>query len=262
MTIISKFTTEYGEFAHIKDKKFTNFNEIRDEIAADTDRVAGANKGMSKDPISLRIYSPNVPNLTLIDLPGLTKVPIGDQPDDIEQQTRDMILNFIVKENCLILAVTPANTDLANSDALKLAREVDEKGERTIGVITKCDLMDKGTDCRDILDNNVFPLHRGYVGVVNRSQSDIEGRKRIQDAQKAEAGFFENHLSYRSISSRLGTPYLQLVLTQQLSEHIRKHLPALQDKLEKQKVSLKEEVKRMTELYPADALSMSKTLGM
>lgn len=67
-------------------------------------------------------------NLTLIDLPGLTKVPIGDQPADIEAQIKAMIFQFIKRENCLILAVTPANTDLANSDALKLAKEVDPQG--------------------------------------------------------------------------------------------------------------------------------------
>ncbi len=69
-------------------------------------------------------------NLTLIDLPGITKVPVGDQPADIEQQIRDMIMQFITRESCLILAVTPANTDLANSDALKLAKDVDPQGKR------------------------------------------------------------------------------------------------------------------------------------
>jgi len=67
-------------------------------------------------------------NLTLIDLPGMTKVPVGDQPPDIEIQIRGMLLEFISKENCLILAITPANSDLANSDALKIAKEVDPQG--------------------------------------------------------------------------------------------------------------------------------------
>ena len=74
-------------------------------------------------------HTHTVLNLTLVDLPGLTKVPVGDQPPDIEFQIRDMIMQFITKENCLILAVTPANSDLANSDALKLSREVDPSGE-------------------------------------------------------------------------------------------------------------------------------------
>ena len=67
-------------------------------------------------------------NLTLIDLPGMTKVPVGDQPPDIEMQIRAMLFEFISKDNCLILAVSPANTDLANSDALKIAKEVDPQG--------------------------------------------------------------------------------------------------------------------------------------
>jgi len=79
-------------------------------------------------PILLKIYSPNVVNLTLVDLPGLTKVPVGDQPRDIEDMIRNLIMKFIRKPNTIILAVSPANVDLANSDALKLAREVDPHG--------------------------------------------------------------------------------------------------------------------------------------
>lgn len=63
-------------------------------------------------------------------------------------------------------------------------------GVRTIGVITKLDLMDEGTDARDILENKLLPLRRGYVGVVNRSQKDIEGRKDIKKAMEAERKFF------------------------------------------------------------------------
>ncbi|XP_035751299.1 dynamin-2-like, partial [Egretta garzetta] len=105
----------------------------------------------------------SVLNLTLIDLPGITKVPVGDQPQDIEYQIKDMILQFISRESSLILAVTPANMDLANSDALKMAKEVDPQGLRTIGVITKLDLMDEGTDARDVLENKLLPLRRGKM---------------------------------------------------------------------------------------------------
>lgn len=71
-------------------------------------------------------------NLTLVDLPGITKVPVGDQPADIEYQIRDMIMQYICNDNCLILAVTPANADLATSDALKLAKDVDPQGESNL----------------------------------------------------------------------------------------------------------------------------------
>ena len=115
--------------------------------------------------------------LTLVDLPGLTKVPVGDQPKDIERQIRDMLMKYITKPNAIILSVNASNTDLANSDGLKLAREVDPEGSRTIGVLTKVDLMDQGTDVVDILAGRVIPLRFGYIPVINRA-SVISRRKR------------------------------------------------------------------------------------
>ncbi|XP_041974596.1 dynamin isoform X5 [Aricia agestis] len=251
---------EYAEFLHCKGKKFVDFNEVRQEIEAETDRITGSNKGISPVPINLRVYSPNVLNLTLIDLPGLTKVPIGDQPVDIEQQIKAMIFQFIRRESCLILAVTPANTDLANSDALKLAKEVDPQGLRTIGVITKLDLMDEGTDARDVLENKLLPLRRGYIGVVNRSQKDIEGRKDISAALAAERKFFLSHPSYRHIADRLGTPYLQRVLNQQLTNHIRDTLPGLRDKLQKQLLTLEKDVDQYKHFRPDDPSIKTKAM--
>ncbi|XP_050359358.1 dynamin isoform X8 [Nymphalis io] len=252
--------TEYAEFLHCKGKKFVDFNEVRGEIEAETDRITGSNKGISPVPINLRVYSPNVLNLTLIDLPGLTKVPIGDQPVDIEQQIKAMIFQFIRRESCLILAVTPANTDLANSDALKLAKEVDPQGLRTIGVITKLDLMDEGTDARDVLENKLLPLRRGYIGVVNRSQKDIDGRKDISAALAAERKFFLSHPSYRHIADRLGTPYLQRVLNQQLTNHIRDTLPGLRDKLQKQLLTLEKDVEQYKHFRPDDPSIKTKAM--
>jgi dynamin 1-like protein len=132
---------EWGEFLHLPGKKFFDFHEIRGEIVRDTEAKTGRNAGISPVPINLRIFSPRVLTLTLVDLPGLTKVPVGDQPRDIEKQIRDMLMKYISRPACIILAVTPANQDLANSDGLKMAREVDPDGVRTIGVLTKIDLM-------------------------------------------------------------------------------------------------------------------------
>jgi len=199
---------EWGEFLHIPGQKFYDFNKIREEIVKETESKTGKNGGISPAPINLRIYSPNVLTLTLVDLPGLTKVPVGDQPRDIEKQIRDMVLKQISKPNAIILAVTAANTDLANSDGLKLAREVDPEGQRTIGVLTKVDLMDEGTDVVDILAGRIIPLRLGYVPVVNRGQRDIENKKPIQFALEAERSYFENHKAYRNKATYCGTPYL------------------------------------------------------
>ncbi|XP_062295601.1 dynamin-3 isoform X1 [Scomber scombrus] len=251
---------EYAEFLHCKGKKFVDFDEVRGEIEAETDRITGSNKGISPIPINLRVYSPNVLNLTLIDLPGMTKVAVGDQPQDIEHQIRDMLMQFITKESCLILAVTPANSDLANSDALKIAKEVDPQGVRTIGVLTKLDLMDEGTDAKDILENKLLPLRRGYIGVVNRSQKDIDGKKDIRAALAAERKFFLSHPAYRHIAERMGTPHLQKTLNQQLTNHIRDTLPGLRSKLQSQLLSLEKEVEEYKNFRPDDPTRKTKAL--
>lgn len=147
---------EWGEFLHLPGQRFPDFDEIRAEIQRETDRLTGRNKGLSSKPIHLKIFSPFVLNLTLVDLPGITKVPTGDQPEDVEEQTRLMCLEYIGNPNAIVLAVTAANQDLVNSDGLKMARAVDPEGERTIGVLTKVDIMDAGTDCMDVLNNKVW----------------------------------------------------------------------------------------------------------
>ena len=170
-------------------------------------------------------------NLTLVDLPGLTKIPVGDQPTDIERQIRNLILDFVGKPNCVILAISPANVDLANSEALKLARQVDPQGRRTIGVLTKLDLMDAGTNALDILTGRVYPLKLGFIGVVGRSQQDINSNKPMTDQIATEAEFFKNHAGYRNIAHRCGTKFLAKTLNQVLMNHIRDKLPDMKARL-------------------------------
>ncbi|KAF5869622.1 putative vacuolar dynamin-like gtpase protein [Botrytis fragariae] len=223
---------EWGEFLHIPGQKFHDFNKIREEIVKETEAKTGRNAGISPAPINLRIYSPNVLTLTLVDLPGLTKVPVGDQPRDIERQIKEMVLKQISKPNAIILAVTGANTDLANSDGLKLAREVDPEGQRTIGVLTKVDLMDDGTDVVDILAGRIIPLRLGYVPVVNRGQRDIDNKKQITAALENEKNFFENHRAYKNKSTYCGTPYLARKLNLILMMHIKQTLPDIKARIQ------------------------------
>ncbi|EUC67360.1 vacuolar dynamin-like GTPase, putative [Rhizoctonia solani AG-3 Rhs1AP] len=225
---------EWGEFLHLPGEKFHDFTKIRAEIVKDTELKTGKNAGISPVPINLRIFSPNVLTLTLVDLPGLTKVPVGDQPRDIERQIKDMVMKYISKPNAIILAVSAATTDLANSDGLKLARDVDPEGTRTIGVLTKIDLMDPGTDVVDVLAGRVIPLRLGYVPVVNRGQRDIEQSKAIAAALEHERSFFENHPSYKGKSQYCGTPFLARKLNMILMHHIRATLPDIKARIQQQ----------------------------
>lgn len=215
----------WGKFLHTGDKKFEDFSEIRDEIGNDTERCAGSNKGISNEPIRLSIFSPHVLNLTLIDLPGITRVPVGDQPSDIEAQIRKMLIDYIKNPKCIILAVHPANSDLVTSEALQLSKEIDPEGKRTLVVCTKLDLMDHGTDAIDLLTGKVIPVKLGIIGVVNRSQQDITDSKPIGSAQKDEQVFLRKR--YPALAARNGTPYLAKTLNKLLMKHIRSTLPIL-----------------------------------
>uniref|UniRef100_A0A672PBG7 dynamin GTPase n=1 Tax=Sinocyclocheilus grahami TaxID=75366 RepID=A0A672PBG7_SINGR len=223
--------TEYAEFLHCKGKKFTDFDEVRQEIEAETDRATGQNKGISPVPINLRVYSPNVLNLTL-------------------QKQTNKALTSVYSVCC--------RSDRACA-LMRLCLRV-RAGLRTIGVITKLDLMDEGTDAREILENKLLPLRRGYIGVVNRSQKDIDGKKDINAAMAAERKFFLSHPGYRHLADRMGTPFLQKTLNQQLTNHIRDTLPALRTKLQSQLLSIEKEVEEYKNFRPDDPSRKTKAL--
>ncbi|XP_060516979.1 dynamin-1-like protein isoform X3 [Cylas formicarius] len=220
---------DWGVFLHAKDKIFREFQDIRQEIEEETNRIAGSNKGICPEPINLKIYSTKVVNLTLVDLPGITKVPVGDQPADIEQQIRELVTKYIANPNSIILAVVTANTDMATSESLAIAKDVDPDGRRTLAVVTKLDLMDAGTDAIDILCGRVIPVKLGIIGVVNRSQQDIINNKSIKESLKDEATFLQT--KYPTLATRNGTPYLAKTLNRLLMHHIRDCLPDLKTRV-------------------------------
>ncbi|XP_024311649.1 dynamin-related protein 3A isoform X2 [Brachypodium distachyon] len=232
---------EWGEFLHAPGRRFHDFEHIKREIQSETDKEAGGNKGVSEKQIRLKIFSPNVIDITLVDLPGITRVPVGDQPTDIESRIRTMIMQYIKHRSCIILAVSPANADLANSDALQLARLGDPDGSRTIGVITKLDIMDRGTDARNFLLGNVIPLKLGYVGVVNRSQEDINFNRSIKDALAFEEKFFSTLPAYHGLSQCCGVPQLAKKLNMILLKHITDMLPGLKSRINAQLVAVAKE---------------------
>ncbi|KAK7308658.1 hypothetical protein VNO77_42278 [Canavalia gladiata] len=218
---------EYAEFLHASRRRFTDFAAVRQEISDETDRLTGKTKQISNVPIHLSIYSPHVVNLTLIDLPGLTKVAIEGQSETIVQDIENMVRSYIEKPNCIILAISPANQDIATSDAIKIAREVDPSGERTFGVLTKLDLMDKGTHAAEVLEGRQYRLQHPWVGIVNRSQADINKNVDMIVARKKEREYFETSPEYGHLAHKMGAEYLAKLLSQHLELVIRQRIPSI-----------------------------------
>ncbi len=223
-------TKPWGVFGEVQGKKFTDFDKIREMIDALTDKVAGKKKGIVDTPITLTIHSHTCPDLTVIDLPGVTRIPLqgSDQKQDIEKVTKGMALRYVKDPRTIILCVIPANADMTTSDGLQMAKQVDPKGVRTIGVITKIDIMDKGTNAKNMIMGHEVPLRLGYVGVKNRSQLDIDTNKRVFAALDEEKLYFSSHPIYSSMpQDLLGTANLTQRLTKVLFTHIKNYLPEI-----------------------------------
>ncbi|CAD2092265.1 dynamin-like protein, putative [Plasmodium vinckei brucechwatti] len=253
----------WATFEDDKNKKFTDFNEVREHINSLTDQIAGTNKGIIDEPIILNIYSTGCPDLSLIDLPGITRVPLknSDQTDDIERLTREMAFRYVKDPRTIILAVLPANADMSTSDALQIARKVDPKGLRTIGVITKIDLMDKGVDASKMLLNDEINLRLGYTGVINRSSADIKQGKTISQSLKDELKFFQNHPVYKKLPQSLyGTTSLTDKLTKVLLRHIKNFLPDIKIEINDRIRSINDKLFSLGTNVPLDATKKTQIL--
>ena len=240
-------------FEERKGTKFTDFIKVRETIEALTDEVCKKNKNIVDKPIVLNVYSQTCPDLTLVDLPGVTRVPIGDQPKNIEQITKDMARRYAEDPLTIILCVIAANSDIATSDGLMLAKEIDVTGSRTLGVLTKLDIMDAGTDARKTLLNEEIPLKLGYVGVKNRSKQDLVNKLSMAETSRKEREFFKSHPVYKNIpAGHLGTDVLINKLTKIYFRIIRENLPRIIKAINERVKTAEEELQGLGQPMPTD----------
>ncbi|XP_050432022.1 dynamin-1-like protein [Adelges cooleyi] len=235
---------QWAVFHHKPKEIFYDFDLVRKEIEIRTDQLAGSNKGITHDQIILKVYT-DLFDLTFVDLPGITKVPVGDQPEDIDEQIQALITHYVEKPNSIILAVVTANTDPSTSESLKIARKMDPNGQRTIAVVTKLDLIDKGTlqDAAELLCGRKIPVKLGIIGVVNRSQKDINDNKPLKETIKSEKQFLKEN--YPDIYKKHGNSALANTLQQILIMHIKETYPVLKKELENMKTTLEAELMKL-----------------
>ncbi|EEQ90292.1 dynamin GTPase [Blastomyces dermatitidis ER-3] len=225
--------TEYGEFPALGLGKMTDFGQIQRTLT-DLNLAVSERDCVSDDPIQLSIYSPHIPDLSLIDLPGYIQVAGRDQPPELKQKISDLCDKYIQAPN-IILAISAADVDLANSTALRASRRVDPRGERTIGVVTKMDLVDPERGA-SILSDSKYPLRLGYVGVVSRIPHTAglfsRGTGNITNAiVKNENAFFGSHPQEFGADSELavGTTTLRKRLMHTLEQSMASSLTGTRD---------------------------------
>ncbi|KAK9667912.1 hypothetical protein RND81_13G020300 [Saponaria officinalis] len=251
---------DYAEFLHLPKQQFRDFSLVRREIQDETDKMTGKSKQISHVPIQLSIFSPNVVNLTLIDLPGLTKIAVEGQPKTTVNDIEKLVRSYVEKPNCIILAITPANQDVATSDAIRLAREVDPAGERTFGVLTKLDLMDKGTNAVEVLEGKAYRLQHPWVGVVNRSQADINRNTDMLAARRREREYFAMSPDYAHLARKMGSEYLAKLLSRHLESVIRKRLPGIASMINRSIDDIESELNHLGRPVPIDEGTLLYTI--
>lgn len=237
---------EYAEFPALGLGKITDFTQIQKTLT-DLNLAVPDSQAVSDDPIQLHIYSPNVPDLTMIDLPGYIQVAASDQPGSLKQQINELCEKYIQPPN-VILAISAADVDLANSSALKASRRVDPRGERTIGVITKMDLVDPIRGVQT-LTNQSYPLRMGYVGVITRTPTSqsVGLFRRTSNittlVAQNEHNYFSQHPDYEDCT--VGTLKLRgklmTVLEKTMANSLQPTADAIQQELEEASYQFKVE---------------------
>lgn len=232
---------ETAEFSDLKMKELTNFDDVS-KILMELNLTIPSTEAVSNDPIRLTIRSPRAPDLTLVDLPGYIQVQSEDQPKELKQKIRDLCMKYLEPPN-IILAISPADVDLANLSALRAAQLVDPNGERTLGVITKMDLVSpqRGSE---LLRNNRYPLKMGYVGVISKPPAPSAAlflKKRPENLTKQlqthENDYFysqenERYFFNTTVGTKLLKKKLMKTLEKSMSASLQPTHQAIQHELE------------------------------
>ncbi|KAJ3272888.1 dynamin-like GTPase mgm1 [Terramyces sp. JEL0728] len=213
---------EYSEFPQLQLGKITSFEKVQKTLT-DLNLAVSDEECVSHSPIELKIYSPYVPDLTMVDLPGFIQVATKNQPRALKQKIIDLCEKYIAEPN-VILAVSAADVDLANSEALRASRRADPLGLRTIGVITKMDLVEPALGV-SMLNNQDFPLSLGYIGVVNKP-----GTGKSAAMIRSENAFFKKSPEYDP--SQVGSTTLRRRLMEVLESHMGRSLHHIADAVE------------------------------
>ncbi|KAF3338127.1 Dynamin-related protein 4C [Carex littledalei] len=199
---------------------------ITDAINEATVEIAGAGKGISDAPITLVVKKKDVPDLTLVDLPGITRVPVHGQPEDIYEQISHTIMGYIAPKESIILNVLSAQVDFPTCESIRMSQKVDPLGERTLAVVTKSDKAPEGLLEKVTVDDVDIGL--GYVCVRNRV-----GDETYEQARDEEKRLFNLHPLLSQIDkSMTGIPVLAHRLTQIQASIIAKCLPDIIKKID------------------------------
>lgn len=219
--------------------EYINFNniDIIEDIINQAVKIMCNEEEFSEDVLSITLNGPEYIGLTIIDLPGIIRTTRQNQSRELVTKVRNIVNKYLQEERTIILAIIPANVDVSTIEILDNANQVDSDGIRTIGVITKPDLVDKGGEHEiiELVHNKIKPLNLGYKIVCNPGQNDLNNSISLDEAKYNEKIFFESY-PWNTIGKDLvGSDNLKKYLSEILTTHIKRELP-------KVKLQIKEKI--------------------
>ena len=251
-------TYNEGRFTVTKSIQITEYpisketsNQIEREINL-IYKARGIDKNISTEPIYARIYSQHVPYLSLIDLPGLISVPRTDegQPADLKQKIIDLIDSYAQNEKTVILGVIASREDIEADMAMEIIKKNDPNGMRTVGVLTKVDLMNNDNDISHYIKGNIsrdLKLKYGYFAIRNRSDHNMS----VSEGYTQEYNYFYNHPVYSGIRNlnRFGIGNLTTKLSSVLTTQIKDSFPQILNYLNTELSSIHNELEQYSDYY-------------
>ncbi|KAL0718721.1 hypothetical protein Bca4012_068044 [Brassica carinata] len=217
----------------------TDEEHITEAICSATDVIAGSHKGVSDAPLTLHVKKAGAPDLTMVDLPGITRVPVKGQPENIYEQISGMIMKYIKPQESIILNVLSATVDFTTCESIRMSRQVDKTGERTLAVVTKADMAPEGLLQKVTADDVSIGL--GYVCVRNRV-----GEETYEEAREQEELLFKTHPTLSMIDENIvGVPVLAQKLIQIQTTMIARCLPEIVRKINHKMETADVELKKL-----------------
>ncbi|ESQ29441.1 hypothetical protein EUTSA_v10023322mg [Eutrema salsugineum] len=217
----------------------TDEKHIAEAICAATDVIAGSGKGVSDTTLTLHVKKDGVPDLTMVDLPGITRVPVNGQPENIYEQISAMIMKYIEPQESIILNVLSATVDFTTCGSIRMSRQVDKTGERTLAVVTKADMASEGLLQKVTADDVSIGL--GYVCVRNRI-----GEETYEEARMQEELLFSTHPLLSLIDDEIvGIPVLAQKLMLIQATMIGRCLPEIVRKINQKMETAVLELKKL-----------------
>ena len=243
------------------------YEEIGEKIEALTEALLLARGGTAtfeaEHSIVIDLIAPSVPDLTVIDLPGIVRTQVKGQTGDVMKDVDRLLDRYLKQERTIILCVIPSNVDIATVDILERANTVDPEGIRTIGVLTKPDTIGEGNEeeVLQVVQGLRKPLKLGYLMVKNRSQKQIDEGITLMEARDFEVSFFRDHTHFGSIDpSFFGVQNLMSRLTSVLVARIQEGLPAMRKEISELKESTIAELVKMGKAPPTEAMEIQQVM--